>query len=417
MKKLLAFFTLSLLIALPVFSQSSIGQSTAQSFALYGVVLLLAGGIVLLLFVFRPKELPRIEDSSRYLELKSGFEQQKSQIASLTTSEASLRQLLSDAQAQAKTRENELTSLNDRLSEHKAKETQVQSERKTESTILENARKTLENERERVIAEETKHRKEDEENRDRVWAMHETEAILRMKEICQKPNLLITSYDNTNLPDDFDPSLKPDFMIRLLDQYVVFDPKLSKPDNLQTYIATQARRTAEKFRKSSSFEALYKSVYFVVPSLALQYLRQFSYYEQGFMFYVIPVESFEPILTTLKRLEEYDLADKYDPQERENIVNLIAAFEQHIRQQNATNILSAMKGLRVLAEKQLIPEDVVDAIEAARRSIKITNLKPTDLKRLVENPDSQMEEISRLLKGPKRNLDESDFTGEASPAK
>ena len=237
-----------------------------------------------------------------------------------------------------------------------------------------------------------------------------------MKEICQKPSLLVPNFDN-NLPDDFDTSSKPDFMIRLLDQYVVFDPKLSKPENLQTYLATQAKKTADKLRKSSSFDRIYKSVFFIVPSVALQYLRQYSFYEQGFMFYIIPTESFEPVLTTLKRLEEYDLADKYDPQERENIVNLIAAFEQHIRQQNATNILSAVRGLGVLAEKQLIPAEVVDAVEAARKNIRLYSLRPAELKKLVENPELQIGEISRMLKGPTPNLDESDFSAGAEEPK
>jgi len=198
-------------------------------------------------------------------------------------------------------------------------------------------------------------------------------------------------------------------MIRLLEQYVVFDPKLSKPENLQTYLASQAKKTADKFRKSTSFELLYKSVFFIVPGVALQYLRQFSYYEQGFMFYVIPTESFEPVVTTLKRLEDYDLAEKYDPQERENIVNLIAAFEQHIRQQSATNILGAIQGFKVLAEKQLIPAEVVDAVEAARRNIKVQSLRPAEIKKLVEDPDKQITEISRLLRPPKPVLDQSDF--------
>jgi crotonobetainyl-CoA:carnitine CoA-transferase CaiB-like acyl-CoA transferase len=127
------------------------------------------------------------------------------------------------------------------------------------------------------------------------------------------------------------------------------------------------------------------------------------------MFYVIPTESFEPVVTTLKRLEDYDLAEKYDPQERENIVNLIAAFEQHIRQQSATNILGAIQGFKVLAEKQLIPAEVVDAVEAARRNIKVQSLRPAEIKKLVEDPDKQITEISRLLRPPKPVLDQSDF--------
>lgn len=415
MKKLGISFIALLGLCLNLSAQSNTNSAGAVFIIFYILIAVLAAAVFLLLVFYRPKEVPRVEDNSKYLELKAGFDSQKTEIAALRTTEHNLRDQLGDVQSKLQIRDGENAFLQKQITEYETKETQADEARRTENVNLENCRKAFLEERQRVIAEDIERCKEQEANRDRLWNMHETESILKMKEICQKPNLLVPSYDNNNLPDDFDTQLKPDFMVRLLDQYMVFDPKLSKPENLQTYLASQSKKTAEKFRKSPSFERIYKSVFFIVPSLALQYLRQFSFYEQGFMFYVIPTESFEPVLTTLKRLEDYELADKYDPQERENIVNLIAAFEQHIRQQNATNILGTLRGIRVLGEKQLIPEEVADAIEAARKKIKVENPRPAELKKLIDNPDAQIEEVARMLKAPKPNLDASDFpsaTGE-----
>jgi hypothetical protein len=40
----------------------------------------------------------------------------------------------------------------------------------------------------------------------------------------------------------------------------------------------------------------------------------------------------------LKKVKDYDLAEKFNPQERENIVNLVAALDFHISKRNAFDI-------------------------------------------------------------------------------
>lgn len=130
---------------------------------------------------------------------------------------------------------------------------------------------------------------------------------------------------------------------------------------------------------------------------------------RGF-FFVISVEAFEPIVRTLKRLEDYDLADKYDPQERENIVNVLATYDQHIRQQNATNILTTIRGLKVMAEKNTMPEDVVQAIELRRSKLRTEQLGPAQLKKLIANPELQAKEILALIEPKQPEIEKQDLS-------
>ena len=220
----------------------------------------------------------------------------------------------------------------------------------------------------------------------------------------------LTTYNNTHLPDGFDPKLKLDFMLKLLGQFVIFDPKSSQSQSLQTYIRNQVQSTAKKIRHSSSFNDIYKTVFFVIPDIGLQELKETYYVEQGFSFFVISVEAFEPIVRTLKRLEDYDLADKYDPQERENIVNVLATYDQHIRQQNATNILTTIRGLKVMEEKSTMPEDVIQAIDLRRSKLRTEQISSAQLKKLISNPELQVREILALIEPKQPEIEKQDLT-------
>jgi myosin heavy subunit len=139
-------------------------------------------------------------------------------------------------------------------------------------TELENARKALADEQARVRREEEERRKKEEEERDRVWAVHEQDSLGKMKEACQKPELGFSFYEANNLPDGFDASVKPDFMIEFLGQYIIFDPKFSKSSNLAAYIKSQVKSSATKYKNSASVDLIYKTVFFVVPTVELNTL-------------------------------------------------------------------------------------------------------------------------------------------------
>lgn len=270
---------------------------------------------------------------------------------------------------------------------------------------LEQTRKSLEQERGRVIADEKQRLLRAEENRNRMWAMHEQESIARMREICRKPEYSFPCFDNTSLPEGFDRALKPDFMVEFLDQYIIFDAKLSKSESLQAYLQNQVKMTAKKIKNSSSVNHIYSAVFFVVPSADSFSVRNTTFYEEGYTFYILPVEAFEPVIAVFRKLRDYDLAGAYDPQEREQVINLIAAFDNHIRQQNAVNILNTLRGIKVMAEKRTLPQELAEAAEKRRKTIRLDSYRPTDLLRLMDNPRDQLAEIAELIQPAAPDID------------
>ncbi len=290
--------------------------------------------------------------------------------------------------------------------------------RETERLVreLDASRRALEEERQRVVSDEKERQREYESNRDRIWALHEQESVARMREICTKAEYGFDCYDNTALPGHFDASLKPDFLLSFLGQYIIFDAKSSKSGNLQTYLQNQVKSTVQKIRNSTVEGEIYRTLFFVVPTIALDSLKSFSYVEGGYSVFIIPLQAFEPVIATFRKLQDYDLAEAYDPAERENVVHLIAAYDNHIRQQNAVNILNSLRGLRVMGEKQSLPGDLAEEVEQRRRSMRLDTFKPSDLKRLMNDPVEQISEVAGLIRPSEPEVRADDIAAQMDEA-
>ena len=406
----LGIYTLFLLVAGRASAASGAQDPQSTEYVLIGLVAV----VIILLTLTLLRGIKRPEDTEKYQALRSSHEESIQQLNQFRGKNEQLQNENSRLESQLDSRSRQMSELEKRLADYQANEIKNKQDTERKISELDNARKALEQERQRVIEEEKQAREEQEKIRTRIWALHEDNAKTVMREVCQKSDLALPTFDNTNLPEGFDPNFKPDFMIELLGQYVIFDPKSSQSQSLQSYIKTQVQATAKKIRNSDSFADIYKTVFFVIPGIGLQELRETHYVEQGLSFFVIPLEAFEPIVRTLKRLEDYDLADKYDPQERENIVNVLATYDQHIRQQNATNILTTIRGLKVMSEKNTIPQDVVQAIESRRAQLRIEQLSPAQLKKLIENPEQQAREILALIAPSQPEIEPQDLS-EAGP--
>src|SRR3989344_6827621 len=97
----------------------------------------------------------------------------------------------------------------------------------------------------RVRREDEERQKKILEERYRMWNDHEQNVITQLIELCKKPEFAFAAFDNEHLPEEFDGSVKPDFLIAFINQYVVFDAKASRSENFQNSITTNVKKTAE----------------------------------------------------------------------------------------------------------------------------------------------------------------------------
>jgi hypothetical protein len=284
--------------------------------------------------------------------------------------------------------------LQEKISKYEAEK--KQNEEKQEELIkkLSHAHEKFESEQKRVVQEDEADRKKRLEERDRMWNDHENSVLSVLRETCQKPEIAFRFFDNNNLPEGFHGQFKPDFLVEFMGQYLYLDAKVSRSENLETYLKTQFKSTAEKLNK---FEGkIYKNVFFIVPTNAIASIKKRMETIEGFNFFVISPEAIEPVLFAYKRITEYEGIEDFDPEEREKIVEVLANFEHFIKNQNTVNILFAQKAFDVLQKKEILSEDFLKQFELELKNLKPVKLKESDFKKTSESVEEQKKIVHKL---------------------
>ncbi len=337
-------------------------------------------------------------------ELKNQITESKSEKDKLSGQGKELydryKSLESDLKATMKERDSHAA----RLTKYETQEEQKNKKHEEMVTKLEEAKTALEDERIRIRREDEERQQQELAERDRMWAEHETTVNALLGDLVKKPQYNFTSFDNTNLPEGFDGSLKPDFMIEFLEQYVIFDAKVSRSQDLQNYISDAVKKTAKKVKGNDS---IYPTVFLVVPTDAVASLKKLSFYEEGFTFYVVSPESLEPILASLKRIEAYEYAQEMDPQERENIIDMIAQFDFHISTRNAVDYHLLEHGLETLKKLRSDDSEFAKEVMIKRQKIRNVNLNTSDVKQMTTDPEVVHKKLLELT-DPKAKLTQED---------
>ena len=267
----------------------------------------------------------------------------------------------------------------------------------------EEQRKSFENQEKRILEKERKESEEEKENRDRIWNEHENSVLSKLREICQKPEIGFRFFENTNMPENFDLKIKPDFLIDFLGQFLIFDAKKSRdPKN---YFREQAKNTAKKYKNNPQ---IYSTVFFIFPADEIAQLSNLSIFEDGILFFAVSVDTLEPILRNFKKISEYENISEFDPADREKIVDFIAELETHINFQNAANLILTRKSLETFAKSKNLNPEIKNEIAIKKNEKNIKNLSITEIKNFLKNPDLQKSEIQKLV-SPAPKITEKDL--------
>lgn len=372
-------------------------------------VLLITIGIVcalgilanLLLQLQKAPEPVKQEDLSKDLaRMEKDLETERREKNELAGKGKELYDRFKNLESEYKAATKERDGLQSALTKMEARREQQEKEHRQMVEKLESAQQALKEERQRVIREDEERLRKLEEERDRVWADHENTVISTLTDLCKQPQLQFTTYSNTNLPEDFDGSLKPDFLVEFLDQYVIFDAKASKARSLQTYIDDAVRQTADKVKKNAK---IYPHIFLVVPTEAIIELKKLIYAKDEYYFYIISREALGPILTSLKRISHYELAESLDPQKRESIINMLSELVTHISDRNAFEVLLTQRGAETLEHVSRIDPEIAGEIEQKNAEKKITQFSASEVKRLARSLTEQHVALQQLV-SPKASV-------------
>ena len=334
----------------------------------YLVLVILVAGFALVYFKKESVTEDNLEeDRNRILELEK----------SLVTKETEAKQQQQNIDiANAKTNafeqvKTENTILKEKLSNIEQERNNLKNEniflKKEEENRNETLRKSIEstntlqknltNEKERLNDLRVKETEDRLEKMKWTWGEHEKDVENHLKLICR--NHVIKYISQEDFPH---PRNKPDNSIEIMDQLIVFDAKSPANDDLSNF-PKYIKLQTESLKKYAKHDDVKKDLFLVIPSNTLQVINKFTYNIGDYNVYIITKDALEPIILSLKKIEEYEFADKLSPEERDNVCRIIGKFAHTTKRRIQIDQFFAEEFLDTLnkAGTQL-PRDILESV-------------------------------------------------------
>lgn len=150
-----------------------------------------------------------------------------------------------------------------------------------------------------------------------TWANHQINVKNTIKTICAK--YTIEYVEKVPFRGE------PDNTLKISNEFIVFDAKSPGGEdlsNFRQYIKNQAE-SVKKYVKEPDVK---KEIFLVVPTNTLEILDQVVFRLADYNVFVVSLDSLEPIILSLQKIEEYEFADQLSPEERENICRVLGKF-------------------------------------------------------------------------------------------
>tara|TARA_B100001287_G_C22674008_1_gene526728 strand:+ start:677 stop:1843 length:1167 start_codon:yes stop_codon:yes gene_type:complete len=217
--------------------------------------------------------------------------------------------------------------------------------------------KNLQLEIARVNDERVEKEKEIQEKMKRNWGDHEKDVQRQIQLICN--NHIIKYIGQEDFPHSRN---KPDNCIEIMDQLIIFDAKSPANNDLSNF-PKYIKDQTENLKKYAKHDNVKKDLFLVIPSNTLAVINQYSYNIGDYNVYVITKDSLEPIIISLKKIEEYEFAEKLSPEERDNICRIIGKFAHTTKRRIQIDQFFANEFLDTLSKTgSLLPREILESV-------------------------------------------------------
>lgn len=188
------------------------------------------------------------------------------------------------------------------------------------------------------------------------WGRHEKDVENCIREICR--NNIIKYIGQEDFPH---PRNKPDNSIEIMDQLIVFDaksPANNNLDNFPKYIKDQT----ESLKKYAKHDDVKNDLFLVIPSNTLNVIDQFSYKIGEYNVFVVTKDALEPIILSLKKIEEYEFVDKLSPEERDSVCSVIGKFAHTTKRRIQIDNFFQREFLNTLDKAKKLPREILESV-------------------------------------------------------
>jgi len=265
------------------------------------------------------------------------------------TENATLKEKLSNTEQERNSLKHENISL--KKEEENRNETLRKSVEAT-NTLQE----SLTKEKERLNDERVKETEDRLEKMKWTWGEHEKDVENHLQLICR--NHVIKYINQEDFPH---PRNKPDNSIEIMDQLIVFDAKSPANDDLSNF-PKYIKLQTESLKKYAKHDDVKKDLFLVIPSNTLHVINQFTYNIGDYNVYIITKDALEPIILSLKKIEEYEFADKLSPEERDNVCRVIGKFAHTTKRRIQIDQFFAEEFLDTLQKAKQLPSDILESV-------------------------------------------------------
>ncbi len=263
-----------------------------------------------------------------------------------------------------------ITELNKSISKHETTEEQRTKTYENRIIQLNQLKETLEKEIQRINDERVKEQRDALEKMKKQWMEHQTTVQQSLKTICQ--NHSVKYIDTVPFRGS------PDNTLEICDEYIVFDAKCPSNDDL-TNFPKYIKLQTESVKKYANQERVKKDIFLVVPTNTIHSIGQLTYNMGDYNVYVITKDALEPIILSLKRIEDYKFVNELSPEERDNICRVIGKFAHITKRKIQIDQYFSSEFLEILVRcKNDLPDDILKQVIEYEKAEKLN--PPTEKK-------------------------------------
>lgn len=303
----------------------------------------------------------RIKDLGRNIE--QGREISSNRISDLTSSAQKLESKLLLLENEVSRLNKEKIDLSNRIARFEQVDQTRAEEFQKNVTAVKTIQKGLDDERTRLVEERLKEKEDYYEKIKLTWQNHEEAVNTAIRNICRAH--LIEYVENVPFRGN------PDNTVKIAGEYVIFDAKSPAGDELENFPKYLKIQT-EAVKKYIRQENVKSDIFLVVPSNTLGVIGQFSFSMGDYNVYIISVDSLEPIIVSLKKIENYEFAEQLTPDERENICRIIGRFSHLAKRKIQVDYFFSYQFLDILTKCNIeLPEDIIRSVKDFEKAEKL----------------------------------------------
>ena len=285
------------------------------------------------------------------------------------------------------------TLKNENIAFQKAEEGRQKEVSKSIASAL-TLQESLEAEKSRLNDERVQEKEDALEKMKLKWSDHEKDVQNHLQLICR--NNVITYVSQEDFPH---PRNKPDSSIEIMDQLIVFDAKSPANDDLSNF-PKYIKNQTENLKKYAKHDNVKNDLFLVIPSNTLEVIDQFHYNIGDYNVYIISKDALEPVVLSLKKIEEYEFADKLSPEDRDNVCRIIGKFAHTTKRRIQVDEFFAREFLDTLSKAGTqLPRDILENVIKFENAEKLNppmekrnkKILTKDLKQQVDKLEKEME--------------------------